>query len=185
MEYKYITQENIDEGVIRVNSAEEYEEADRYNDHMMKEYRKRRIIGLATNIWFVMQFTAFFFAMYGMIIDPANAEGFSPFVPIGAILFLVSYTYFVVIRKQRTPLVAFLTTVPLLLIKPGYLLIIVPNTILAYFYDKYEKTARQDPGYPGFARITVAYLRPDPDEMSFDKIREKAQTDHPYDEGFL
>lgn len=190
MNYKYITQDVVDEGVLRVNNAEGYDEAQRYNDQMRKEYKKRRTVYASIAIWSALQFLFVAIGLYYNCMDVMVDEKMVSDVRailwfVGSAIFIVLYSYFIIVKKLRKPLVAFLVTLPLLPASLRFIGLVVINPVLAHLYGKYEDNAKEIPGYPGFARIKVSYLRADSSELTYDSIREKANNNHPHDEGFL
>lgn len=190
MEYRYITQDVIDKGAIKVNSSQEYDEAQRYNEQMRKEYKKRRTVYTSIALWSGLQFLFVAIGLYyncmDVLVDEkmvSDTRGILWF--LGSAIFIVVYSYFIIAKKLRTPLVAFLVSLPLCLASLRFIGVAVINPVLAHLYQKYESSAKELPGYPGFARLTVTYLRDDSRELTYDKIREKAKNNHPHDEGFL
>lgn len=190
MEYRYITQDVVEAGVIKVNNSEEYNEAQSYNEQMRKEYKKRRAVYASIASWSGLQFIFVAIGLYYNCMDilvkeemVSDTKGLLWF--LGSGIFIALYTYFIIIKKQRIPLVAFLVSLPMLLASLRFIGLVVINPVLAHLYQKYESGAQELLGYPGFARIKVAYLRDDKRELTYDSIREKNKNDHPYDEGFL
>lgn len=190
MEYRYITQDVIDEGAIKVNNSQEYDEAQRYNEQMRKEYKKRRTVYASISVWSGLQFLFVAIGLYYNCMDVLTREEMvsdtrSIMWFLGSGVFFVLYSYFIIAKRQRMPLPAFLVTLPLLLASLRFIGLVVINPVLAHLYQKYESSAKELPGYPGFARIKVVYLRDDSRELTYDKIRENAEKAHPHDEGFL
>lgn len=197
MKYRFITQDIIDAGSINITSPEMYSEAREYNIDAGRNYIRRRNNHLAMAIWFGVQPLLVIFAVVLLTgitqLDQVHTGRTTSnariiVAVVGFISWLLIYGYFVVLRKQRSGLMMFLTSLPLLLVHWSFAVICIANFVIGKWYTGWEKKLSERAGYPGFTQLSITTIDSEAntvEELTFENIRERAVNMHRHDGTFL
>ena len=171
---KFITPLDIEAAYLNITSAEMYEEAKRFNQHMYdmrcKRWRFLRdfwgitmlniimlAIGTATAL---SSYTSFLFAATGGHGPVGMAVGGNPAITWApAFVYAGMYIYFILIRKLYNWKV--LLILSLILIPVNYCFIVLAgfNVWLVIAMNKVDSEIKGEVGYPHFVELNLSYIR--------------------------
>lgn len=160
MDYQYITQEVVDQGILNITSGAMDAEARKYNARMQKLHRTRQNVDLCFLNWNVIHVFLIFYCTFWVTIE--NDASLLLSVRKAAVIpYLFLFIYFVVYRKKRQPKLVFLISLVLPLVATRLIFLTAANTILAHFYTKFQTMLESELGYPSFVQLKLTYLNED------------------------
>lgn len=184
-DYKYITQEIIDEGVFNITSAEEYAEAQKYNERMF--FNRKKKYRFLSEYWAMIACDAI---MVPYLVSTANEEAntlaafmyssipdswFLYTLPI--LFYVLFFAFFVIYKKDYDWRKCLVYSSLLLFVNIVYVFLVAINCTLMYFFNKLDKELKTEPGTPHFICLKLTYIREEPveeaaeEETGFDKYK--------------
>lgn len=199
-EYKYITQEHIDEAYINVTSAEMYSEVQEYNHHVLSmqksKWRFRRDFWQFLILNIVVFLGGLFMLIMGFkgsLMCRISRENIKPCFFYAYILFF-ALIYFVLFRKNYSWYLGLIFSALLVPVHLIFIIAAAANPFILRMMKNVDDSMKGDAGYPGFAQLVTSYIRdeepaedgvmdeageksePEP-KYSFDKYRIKPEDD--------
>lgn len=172
--YKYITQENIDEGVFNVSSAEEFSEAQKYNAKM---FTNRKIKYRFLSEFWGMVCTDVILVPLLIIMNNEKANISSDLLMSMSVLpnyfwlymlliavYVFLFVLFVAKKKDYDWRKCLAYTSLLVPINLAYIALVAINCILMYFFNKLDKELKAEPGYPSFICLKLTFIKDEPDD---------------------
>lgn len=157
MDYQYITQDIVDQGILNITSGAMDAEAQKYNARMQKLHRTRQNVDLCFLNWNVIHVFLIFYCTFWVTIE--NETSLLLAARKAAIIpYLFLFFYFVIYRKKRDPKLVGLISLVLPLVAFRLIFLTIANTVLAHFYTKFQTMLESELGYPSFTQLKLTYL---------------------------
>ena len=178
---KYITPLDIEAAHLNVTSAEMYDEAKKFNQHMYDMQRRRH--RFLRDMWSLILLNIFMFAVAmptamssytslafrlsggsGLVMMAKGGNLFLTYLP--AVIYAAAFVYFIVIKKFYSSSLIFILTLIAVPTNYAFLLMAIFNAILVKKMNDVDNEIKEEPGYPGFAELHLSFIR---DEESLEE----------------
>lgn len=171
---KYITPLDIQAAHLNITSAEMYEEAKNFNQFMYDMQRKRwrflrdywamimlnilmLIIGCATSL---SSYTSLLFLATGGRGPLGMAVGGNMYVTLApAVIYVILFVWLIMLKKIYNWRLAVVMTAILIPVNYCFAALTIANAILFRVMYRTDEEIKDEPGYPGFAELTLSFIR--------------------------
>lgn len=167
---KYITPIDINAAHLNVTSAEMYEEAKNFNQHMYDMQRKRHRFNL--DMMSIIVFNIIVFAVgcgtaicsyTSLMFYLTGGRGFIGgnvhIAVIPAVIYAIAFVYVILIRKVYDWRVILAFSFVPMFTSYAFIPLAIGNVLIIRNAKQIDDEIKGEPGYPGFAELVLSYIR--------------------------